>query len=223
MPPQADSLKPIMKLFRRRKVLTLDELQAIALCSPRTIQRRLKACQALSSYNHNGRYYTLPEIPEFDPWGLWHYREISFSKHGNLRKTLVHVVKTAPAGLAASQIAELLRVNPRSFLSPFQHDHDLCREKIGGRFIWFSAETRTHTSQKNRRIEQLTKKPDRLPTDRQALLILLDLLRHPGAHVDAIARRLKAKGTELSADVIRGFLARHDLLKKTTDTTSLNA
>ena len=222
MPPPANPQKAIMKLFRRRKVLTLPELLTKSHFSRRTMQRRLEVCEALNSYNHNGRHYTLPEIPDFDSCGLWHYRDISFSKHGNLRRTLVHVVESSPSGLTAAQIAELLRATPRSFLSHFQHDPDLYREKIDGRFVWFSAQAQMHTSQRSRRIEQLAQKAELFPTDRQALLILLDLLHHPEGDLGAISRRVKEKGAVLSADVIRRFLARHDLLKKTTDSTSFN-
>lgn len=45
------------KTFRRKKVLTLPDLKTLLNCSAITVQRRLKAWQAIKSYNHNGRYY----------------------------------------------------------------------------------------------------------------------------------------------------------------------
>ncbi|HKL58901.1 MAG TPA: hypothetical protein VJ863_03300 [Sphaerochaeta sp.] len=38
----------------------------------------------LGSYNHNGRFYTLAGIPQFDEHGLWGYKNIRFSRFGTL-------------------------------------------------------------------------------------------------------------------------------------------
>ena len=81
-------LNKVLKQFRAKKVMTLAELTAGLDCSPRTVHRRLKTWRAINSYNHNGRYYTLPEVPEFDTHGLWRYRDIRFSQHGNLTDTV---------------------------------------------------------------------------------------------------------------------------------------
>ena len=77
------------RFLRLKKIATLVELALHLRCSPRTVQRRLAECKAIHSYNHNGRYYTLPEIPAFDPKGLWRFRGVFFSKYGNLPETLM--------------------------------------------------------------------------------------------------------------------------------------
>lgn len=206
-----------LKAFRRRKVLTVMELLELFGCSLRTVQRRLKVWQARTSYNHNGRYYTLPDIPVFDAYGLWHYREISFSKHGNLKKTVISLVNDSSHGLNAAEIGDILRVNPQSFLSHFQNEPGLYREKVGGRFIWLAGDAGTRKKQKQGRSELERQKRIALPSDREAVMILVDLLHHPETGVKEIARRLKRQGVELTSEIIHDFLAHHDLLKKTTD------
>ena len=56
-------LDKVLTRFRAKTVITLAELTAQLDCSPRTVHRRLKTWRAINSYNHNGRYYTLPEVP----------------------------------------------------------------------------------------------------------------------------------------------------------------
>ncbi len=203
--------------FRRRKALTVMELHELFGCSLRTVQRRLKTWQSRTSFNHNGRFYTLPDIPIFDAYGLWHYRDISFSMHGTLKKTVVRLVHDSPHGLSAAEIGEILRMNPQSFLSHFQNEPGLYRKKVGRRFIWFASDTGIRKKQHQGRTEMERQEHIVLPSDREAVLLLVDLLHHPGASIKDIARRLKPKGVEVGPEIIRDFLTHHDLLKKTTD------
>lgn len=202
--------------FLRRKVMTIDELLEIFGCSLRTMQRRLHAWQTLSSYNHNGRYYTLPNIPRFDSHGLWHYQGISFSRQGSLKKTLVHLVKKSANGLSASEIRELLGVNPRSFLSHFQNDPELYREKIGGRYIWFGTDASIRNKQLQARVVFEDQVSVAMLPDSIAVEILIDLLHYPDSGLKNICRRLNRdnRGLEMTVDTIRAFLEMHDLQKK---------
>ena len=60
-------------------------------------------------------------------------------------------------------------------------------------------------------------KAPRLPTDMEAVMILVDLIQHPDSDLEQIARRLKPKGVDIDVDTIRLLLAHHGLLKKTMD------
>ena len=88
-------LTAVIRSFKKQKVVTIDQLASWLSCSVVTARRRLKAWRAYTSYNRNGRYYTLPEIAQFDDIGLWRYQGAFFSKHGNLKQTLVHLVTHA--------------------------------------------------------------------------------------------------------------------------------
>ena len=63
----------ILKSFRARKVLTVEELTRLLKSSAITARRRLKQWNAYTSINRNGRYYVLPEVAEFDEKGLWNH------------------------------------------------------------------------------------------------------------------------------------------------------
>ena len=63
-------LNNVLRRFRAKKIITLDQLSDALQRSRRTAQRRLTEWQAINSYNKNGAYYTLPDIPVFDANGL---------------------------------------------------------------------------------------------------------------------------------------------------------
>jgi len=65
--------KDVLRSFlREQKIASLGELkQALGTTATMTVFRRLKELGYQTSYSHRGKYYTLAEIPEFDPWGLW--------------------------------------------------------------------------------------------------------------------------------------------------------
>ncbi len=55
-----------IRAFNLRKVLTITELSKILVCSIITVRRRLIEWRTYTSYNKNGRYYTLATIPKFN-------------------------------------------------------------------------------------------------------------------------------------------------------------
>ena len=81
--------KEVFKLFKKLKVLTIIKLTAILMCSERTIQRRLKSWGTYTSYNKNCRYYTLPDIPQFNHYGIWKYNLVSAQKETEFFRILI--------------------------------------------------------------------------------------------------------------------------------------
>jgi hypothetical protein len=60
----------LREFLRVKKIATLPELkQALGTTVNITVFRKLKELSYRSSYSHRGRYYTLDEIPQFDPQG----------------------------------------------------------------------------------------------------------------------------------------------------------
>ncbi len=210
-------LSTVIQKFKNQKVVTVVVLAAWLSCSIATARRRLKAWRAYTSYNHNGRYYTLPEIADFDHNGLWRYQGVFFSKHGNLKQTFVHLVTHSAQGLSGAELGELLGLQPRSFLSHFRDHPEIYRENLMKRWIWFAADPEIREKQKRTRLAQAVAKESRMPTDGEAVLILVDLIQHPNSGLEQVARRLKRKGLDIDVDTIGRLLVHHDLLKKTVD------
>ena len=171
--------KKILDRFRQQKIVTIEQLEGWLTCSVMTARRRLKKWHSLTSINQNGRYYTLPQIPVFDPDGLWRYQQVLFSKHGNLKQTIVALITSSAKGLSAVEIARLVDLAPNSsFISRMAHVAGVRREKHQGRFVYFSERPEIYTLQKY--ALATGGKGAGLPTDQQAVMILVELLKHPG-------------------------------------------
>lgn len=208
-------LTAVMRWFKKQKVVTVVQLASWLSCSVVTARRRLKVLSAYTSYNRNGRYYTLPEIAQFDDLGLWRYQGAFFSKHGNLKQTLVHLVIHSVQGLSGAEFGEILGLQPRSFLSHFRDHPAIYRETIMGRWIWFAADPEIREQQMQARLAQEVAGALCMPSDMEAVMILVDLISHLESDVEQIARRLKSQQHDIDAAVIRQLLKHYGLLKKT--------
>ena len=204
-----------LKMFKKKKVLLIEELSGLLDSSFITARRRLKQWNAYTSYNQNGRYYVLPDIAKFDAHGLWRHQDTLFSQHGNLKQTVVALVKNSSAGLTGSQIGELVSLEPRSFLSHFRNESQLRREVIAGRFVYFASDKATCIQQKKVRQTPTNQADVRAPTDAEAVVLLVERIKHPGLPIEDLAKKLHKAGYLFSAEAIRRFLDSHGLLKKT--------
>ena len=208
-------LTAVTRSLKKHKVVTIDQLASWLSCSVVTARRRLKVMSAYTSYNRNGRYYTLPEIAQFDDIGLWRHQGAFFSKHGNLKQTLVHLVTHSEQGLSGAELGEILGLQPRSFLSHFRDHPEIYRENRMGRWIWFATDARVRKQQMQTRLDEGDTRESLMPPDMEAVMILVDLISHPQSDVEQIARRLKSKQLDIDAAAIRQLLEHHGLLKKT--------
>jgi len=209
--PERDEIT--LKTFKAQKVMTVSQLAGLLNCSVPTVRNRLRTWKAYTSYNKNGCYYTLPTIPRFDEHGLWKYKGIFFSKHGNLKQTLVQLVKSSLMGLEGSEIGKLLGLAPRSFMSHFRKIDGLCRERFQGRFIYFSDEEAVLLKQKQRRGKALEKRRGAVPSATDAVLVLAELIKHPDSTLRDCSRRLKRKGIDIAPEAIRNLLDYHGIKK----------
>jgi len=108
-----DAASSVLRRWRRQKVITLTQLCQGLQTSVRTVRRRLKEWQALASFNHNSRFYTLPDLPQFDEHGLWFYRDIGFSRQGHLPQTIVAMI-TSNMARAGHPSRVVVRVDSES-------------------------------------------------------------------------------------------------------------
>lgn len=214
MKPIQDAAASFLRRWRRSKVITLSDLLDELKASLRTVRRRLRAWGALSSFNHNSRFYTLPELPQFDGHGLWFYRDIGFSRHGHLPQTIVALVGQSPGGLSAAQLGQHLRLDPRSFLWQFHQHPSLQREKCQGHYVYFASDPAVAARQKAVRSAALAPVP--LPSAQETIAVLVQAMQHPERNPQELAAHLQAAYPHLSAQAIVALFAHHHLtLKKT--------
>jgi len=178
---------------------------------------KLKQWRTYTSYNQNGRYYALPAVPRFDENGLWHYEKISFSKYGNLRNTIVNLINTSSSGLTGNEIGNLVRLRPRSFLHHFRNVAGIHREKSEGVYVYFSDDAERYKAQLQNRSRGFIS-AGKLLSDADAVVILTALIKHHGLSGEDIMQLSEVRKLGFSQVVIREFLDRHGLLKKTPTT-----
>jgi len=209
--------KKVLQKFRRQKIITLEQLVKLLTCSVITARRRLKKWQTYTSINKNGRYYALPQIPVFDENDLWWYQTVLFSKHGNLTQTIVELIRASEKGLSAVEIAGIVDLAPNSsFLSRIKDVPGIRREKHQGRFIYLSDRPEIYNKQKHR--WTFSRSIADFPTDAQAIIILVQLIKHPGIGIEQLAGKVAKQDGRTDPGAVRRLLQFHGLIKKTAAT-----
>ncbi len=131
----------LSNLLNMKKIAPMVELKlALGTDADATVFRKLKLVSARSSYSHRGRYYTLDNIPQFDEWGLWTFRDIHFSMHGTLLNTAQTLVESSPNGFLASELEVLLQVSVKDALRKLTQTGRLTRDRRRGRYLYCAAD-----------------------------------------------------------------------------------
>ncbi len=208
--------KQVLQKFRTRKVLTVDQLKSLLHCSVPTVRNRLHAWGTLTSYNHNGRFYTLADIPQFDEHGLWGCKGVRFSRFGTLKETVAQLVENSPQGLSSAELGDLLGLDPRSFMNHYKDLPALQREKFQGRYIYLSADGQVGSAQRALREEALERQSLQRISDHDALWVFADFIKHPRAKLESRVARLRRQGIPVDTDAITALLQLHGLSEKKT-------
>ena len=221
------SIKPeyvaaLNKLFRTRVVAPLAALRrALKMRSPVTVFRVLKAVGYHHSYSHAGRYYTLERIPKFDARGLWHYRDIGFSRHGTLRATLVDLVDNSPAGHTHEELQQILHLRVHDTLRFLVEKGQLRREQFQDTYVYFSARPARAAQQLAERrklvppptIEEPTPTAPGELAPAVIVELLLDIIRHPEHDAQAVSHHLVRLGHRVTPEQVENLFRRYDLKK----------
>jgi hypothetical protein len=173
-------------------------------------------------HNRNAGYYTVADVPRFDDWGLWAYRDIRFSRAGTLLDTLVALVSQASAGLTVGELKERLQTPVSNLLSRLVRRGQLHREVLRGReVVYVSPDKERAHQQWERRQEELrtvAAKTERgLPAGCPAPLVI-DVLRQmiltPDDGPEQWARQLQTQGRQVTAGQIHRVRKHYALKKK---------
>ena len=211
------NLKIVIEECKSKKVFLLKELTDILKCSEITVKCYLRKWNAISSYNNNSKYYTLPEIAEFDANGLWQYNGIGFSKNGNLIQTIVHLVSLSLNGLNVKDIADLLHLDCTSLISRIFNRKYLMRKRFSGKYIYFSVDEDIYELQLKERKKIIETQADIKISDTVAVTILVELISNPGLVNDEFVKHLSRKSINITKIQLNSFLEHHKILKKTSD------
>ena len=202
----------MLQLFETDKCLTIADLCLPLNYSARSAQRILKEVGYYSSFTHNGKWYTLRTIPEFDENGLWFHQDIGFSKCRDLTATILYLIENSPNGLTAKDLSSMLSTSCPPVLNRIYKTNKINRVKTRRGFTYISIEPTI----KNRQLDGLDK-AERLPriSDADTIAILVEFIRNPNRTFDELALHLKKKkGVFCRADTINSLFVYLGLEKK---------
>jgi len=212
----------IVRWLRREKVATMQQLRGQFHVSHMTVVRALMKEGYLSSYNHNGKYYVLRDLPRFDDWGLWSWRDVRFSRAGTLRDTVLGCVEQSPAGCTTRELAARLLVDVAHLLSRLVREGRISEQRLAGRQVVYLAAAPGRTQPQWQQRQRLPVAP--LPVGRVGLPAgvaaqrVIDILRQmivaPDGRPDLWARQLKARGVAITQEDMRRVIEHYGLKKK---------
>lgn len=215
-----DLEQKVINWLRKTKVATMRHLRHQFQISHMTVVRALKKFGYYASYNHNAAYYVLQDVPTFDDWGLWAYRDIYFSRCRSLPETIVSAVEKAPAGLTVRELEERLRTKVANLVSRLVSKGRVHRERLVGRQVVYLAcdpAVRTLQLQQRRLQQEEVRTTSELPPACSAIEVievLRAMILASDDDPDRLARRLQAGGTRITAGQVRRVLEHYGMKKK---------
>ena len=148
---------------------------------------------------------TLPDTPVFNEYGIWEYRDIAFSKYGNLKETVIQLIIRSEKGLMAREIAGIVGIQYQSYLSHFRNSPKIQREKINDIYIYFASDPHLYQTQKQCKEKSLTHATKQIPNDMEAIMILVDWIKHPRSTIKACCKRIRRKKPKITVELIRNL------------------
>jgi predicted transcriptional regulator len=217
----------VIEKLRKCMVAKKSELCDHLKISHMTVVRALKKFGYYTSYNKNSSFYTLRDTPDFDSHGLWAYKDICFSQHFTLDKTIASIVDDSESGFTAEELERLLKTNVKNLLSRLVSKDRLSRYMAGRCAVYLSVDPDLKKKQeesRKKRIEERDAKsaiqlrdakplPDNL--DSLAVIkILVQMIEFPSASAASISQALQRQGVSVTAKNVRSVVEFYSLEKK---------
>ncbi len=204
----------LVLLFDQKKCWTIEELTHSLNYSTISIRRFLKNIGYYSSFTHNSMWYTLHSIPSFNKRGLWFYQDIGFSKHGNLKQTILNFVSKSTQGLAAKELFEILLIPCHPVLNQMYNKNQIDRFNTQRGFVYLSIDDKKRQRQLDRLQSQLmkAKQPESLNAQ-AAIYVLVEYIRHPEASIAELSKAVEKREVKASPEAITMLFKEHDLKK----------
>ena len=211
----------LIRWMENRKVATMKAMRHQFQLSHMTVFRILKEYGYYTSYNHNAAYYALHDVPQFDPLGLWTYRDIGFSRYGTLNETMVALVQQAAAGMTVRELEDRLQTKATNLLCRLVHDGQLRQRPFWGRQLVYLAADPKQADRQFQQRQQPSRPPlasyGELPegcSPTEVIEVLRQMILSPRARPDQLARQLTARGVHVTARQLRSVIDHYALEKK---------
>ncbi len=204
----------LVAFMKFKKAVDINSLSEISNRSQRTIHRKLKDLKALTSFNMNGRYYTLPQISRFDTNGLWFYNKIGFSKYGGLKQTITGFIESSPGGLNAKELEGLIKTPLHPILSRMEKEGQIKREKFSGKYVYFSSKPAIYQNQLHQLDKQIFTQQAIKISNELAVKILVKRVQFVNLPMAEFVKVLRANNILVGILEVEAFFKYHNIEKK---------
>lgn len=211
------SIDLLKELFAKKRVIDIREVGRVLNTTSRaTIFRYLQQLHHLTSYTHNGRYYTLSEIAQFDTEGFWYFGDIGFSIHGTLINTLTHVISVSEAGKTSSELEKHFRTRVQNSLQQLLKKNKIAKAKQSKPCLYVSSEPSVIARQVKKRTSIGGRK--KLPAWVVGEILVETIRSFPTQpRIDDVIKRLSKRGSVITLEQVQQVFDEEDLEKKTLD------
>ena len=206
--------------FKDGKPHRIEEIKDHFNLSRIVAYREMKRIKAVRSINKPG-YYMFPGTGHSTLNGLLKVEEKVFFSGGDLSDALVCLIAKSHSGMSAKDLEGKVGTNPRVQLLNLSQKGRIYREKLGGCYLYFSAEKQGRDRQLKRRQAQFGK-PDVPPISDQlktlplelVIKVLLTFIQHPDFSCKSIALSLVRRGEKIATEMVEAVFAKYGLSKK---------
>ena len=207
----------LVDLLKSHSVVEFNDIRAaLGGASPATVFRYLRQVPYRSSYNYNGRFYTLHEPSRYDHLGLFRHGDIFFSRDGTLKLTVRRVIWESEAGMTQRELQELLHVRVQSFLKALVEEKEIGRERIEGIYHYLHTQLEIQRAQLQHRFSLITEAKEKQAAldDKVIIRVLLTLIRYPGAKSEEVVRHLRGFSPPIILSQVNAVFTRYNIGEK---------
>jgi hypothetical protein len=148
------SIDRLHSFFKSHVIATMKQLKdVLGTAVDMTVYRKLRQLSYLTSYSHQGKYYSLNELARFSRLGLWQHDEARFSKYGTLVNTAEALISTADKGYTLSEFRQVVGCEVKETLLTLVRQNRIDRRKIGRHYVYLAASPATQRKQYLARLE----------------------------------------------------------------------
>ena len=215
MQKQTTGANQLKELFAQKTCWTMDDLCHSLGYAAISIRRFLKLLGYYSSFTHNSKFYTLSNIPTFNKNGLWFCGQVGFSKHGNLKQTILHFINHSSQGLSAKELEEKLSMHCHAVLNHLYKHNQIDRFKRKREFVYLSTDSVTNRQQLTglQRCMKQLQKPEKDLSAQAAVYVLAEFIKNPNASYDELSRAVAKKQIIAKPQAIARLFEQHDIKK----------
>lgn len=134
------SIDRLHSFFKSHVIATMKQLKVIlGTAVDMTVYRKLRQLSYLTSYSHQGKYYSLSELAQFNHLGLWQHGGVQFSKYGTLINTAEALISSAESGYTLSNLRPIVGCEVKETVLTLVRQNRIHREVIDGQYVYFAA------------------------------------------------------------------------------------